>query len=151
MKINLPKILLSLMMLFSTEAFSDDYKEYENNYYALYLGVTPIHEMLDYLGPPIKITSNNDKIAYAYEDLFVFARKSTGKITRISICDEDYEDKNGMRVGYAESYLREAIKIDETRTDSVGRQYAMDLANGIAYWIVDDRIKKIVLSYRIDL
>ena len=61
-----------LILFISLEAFSET-REYLNRYQELYAGITPIHEMLDYLGAPKEITGSRDDIHYSFQNLKVTA------------------------------------------------------------------------------
>ena len=145
-KINCKCYLLPLILIVSLEAFSEE-RKYLNHYRELYTGVTPIHEMLEYLGEPDEITGSKDNIHYLYHNLQVTALKSTGKIDSITIYDRSYIDPNGMSIG---SNVLDLIKAIREKTgieagDDVSGYW--DTNKGIIYWFDEfGLVDKIILK-----
>lgn len=152
------KVLFLVTLLFSIKVFADN-REYENNYYALHVGVTPIHEMLEYLGSPIQMSHLGDNIHYFYEEVKVTALKSSGRVSKIAIFDENYTDPKGMRIGstigewanalYPGQYSKSSPHFFESLSPKANFAQG-DSSTGIVYWFRDGRIKAIVLRHKID-
>lgn len=130
-KISYRCYLLPLILLVSLESYAET-REYLNRYRELYTGVTPIYEMLEYLGDPDEIIGSKDNVHYFYQNLYVTALKSTGRIDSITIIDRSYIDPNGMSISSHVLELMEVVgEKKEIRPTDVSEYW--DTNKGIIY------------------
>jgi hypothetical protein len=99
-----------VLLLWSTFALAD-VKIFEHTYRNIEVGVTPIHEVLEQLGKPNKITEHNDNIHYLFSGMKVTALKSTGKVSTIAINKQSYVDSNGIGVGFDKVRLESKFRV----------------------------------------
>ncbi|MEJ2406096.1 MAG: hypothetical protein P8171_17700 [Candidatus Thiodiazotropha sp.] len=130
--------IIIVLLLWSTSAFAD-VKIYEHTYRNIEVGFTPIHEVLERFGKPIKITEYDDNIHYLFSGVKVTALKSTGKVSTIAIHKKSYVDSNGIGVGF------DKVKLESKFRVKIKNNYFVDETDGIVYWLKDNRVQKIVL------
>lgn len=143
-RINRKCYICFLILVVPLESFSET-KEYLNFYRGIYTRITPIHEMLEYLGAPNAILGIRDDIFYIYDGIEIAALKSTGRVDSVAVFDKSYIDPNGLSIGSSIPDLVQALEEKDPVMPRDNVSIYFDSITGIYYLFDEARLVERIL------
>ncbi len=128
-----------IVLIFSFSTISQA-KPFEHTYKTYTLSKTTLEEVASKQGAPKKIKETNRTIRYDYKYERYFAGQLKKVVATIAITDPNYVDINGISINDDKSKLERVFEVEVN-----GDNYA-DCINGIAYWLNNGKVTKIVLA-----